>query len=293
MVRSMKSDTVHQHDAGPRLPSPSPVDRAARQPWREGGIFLGATYAITLVLALILPGTAENPGPVVLLTALVPASVVGIIRLVARYRHAPSNPHPLGLRHLGLRFWPAAIGVPVVVISASFAAAWAIGVVHFDGLTGYVAEAPFSLVLLTVIVLGEEIGWRSYLLPRLVEVLPARRASVVTGLAQGLYHLPLLLLTTAYNGDGSRWIVVPGFLAVLTSAGVFFGWIRLRSGSLWPVAIAHAAVNTCLVEAPVLMADDPSLAAHLTSEGGLFTVITVVVTAVLVLRRATWTIGSI
>ncbi|CAN5476045.1 hypothetical protein BH10ACT1_BH10ACT1_23840 [soil metagenome] len=259
------------------------------RPVRDSLVYLGPVYVAAVVLALAIPGTVENPGPVSGLTALVPALVVGIIRLIARRRHAPANPFPLGMRRLGLRSWPAAIVIPAAAIIASFAAAWAIGVVGFDGLGGYVAGTPFNLVLLTFIFLGEEIGWRSYLLPRLASVMPVRRASVVTGFAQALFHLPLLLLTDVYDGDGSRWIVVPGVVVVLTAAGPLFGWLRVRSASLWPATIAHAAVNTALVEAPVLISDNPDTAAYLTSEGGLFTVVIVMGIAAVILRRANWT----
>ena len=37
--------------------------------------------------------------------------------------------------------------------------------------------------------------------------------------------------------------MVPLFLATLTLAGVFFGFLRLWTGSVWPVAVAHAAAN--------------------------------------------------
>ena len=78
-------------------------------------------------------------------------------------------------------------------MAASFGLAYLFGVVSFDGLLGLLIFSPLNIVLMTVLVLGEEIGWRSYLLPRLASIMPIRRASVVTGFLQGLLHLPLLL----------------------------------------------------------------------------------------------------
>ncbi len=277
-------------DLGPRDSQPrAPLDAAHRHPWRDAATFLAVVYPAATAMALALPGTKEDPGPAAMLTAFVPALVVGLLRLVAHLRHGPADPHPLGLRRAGLRWWPAAVAIPTVAIGTSFAAVWAVGVVTFRDLGLYAADAPISLALMAILFLGEEIGWRSYLLPRLASVLPARRASLVTGFAQALFHLPLLLLTSGYDGDGSRWIVVPGVLTVITAAGAVFGWLRLRSGSLWPVAIAHAMVNVCLVEAPTLVSDDPDLTAYLTGEGGILTVLTVVAGAALVLRCAQWT----
>jgi membrane protease YdiL (CAAX protease family) len=39
---------------------------------------------------------------------------------------------------------------------------------------------------------------------------------------------------------------VPLFLAVLTAAGVLYGYLRDASGSLWPVVIAHGTFNAVL-----------------------------------------------
>jgi len=256
---------------------------------RQSLAFLALTYAAGIALALVLPGTVENPGPVSMLTAFLPALMVGLIRLAARRRHGPANPFPIGLRHLGLRSWPAAMAIPALAIGTSFAAAAALGVVRFEGLAGEIGQLPITIVFLSILFLGEEIGWRSYLFPRLATVMPERRAALLSGFLQALFHLPLLLLTPSYDGDGSRWIVVPGVVVVITMAGAVFGWLRIRSGSLWPVTIAHGTVNACLLEAPVLLADDPDLAAYLTSEGGLFTIVTVAIAAAVVLRRARWT----
>lgn len=267
---------------------PPDLDARRGTATREATVFVAITFVVAIGIALLFPGTKENPGPAALLTLLVPATVVGLIRLSARMRRAPANPFPLGLRHLGLRSWPAAVLLPVVAVGSSLAIAAALGVVYFDGLAGYVVSAPINIAVMTLLLLGEEIGWRGYLLPRVAALLPVRKASLVTGLIHACYHLPLLLLTVAYDSDGSRWIVVPGVIVVITAGGAVFGWLRIRSGSLWPAMIAHATVNTCFVGAPQLLSHDADLAAYVTGEGGILTVITVVLVAALVLRFANW-----
>ena len=97
---------------------------------------------------------------------------------------------------------------------------------------------------MTVVILGEEIGWRGFLLPRVQELTDKRRAAVITGFAHGLFHLPLICIATTYDTGGSRWIVAPAAVVTITAGGVFYAWLRDRSGSIWPVAIAHNSVNT-------------------------------------------------
>ena len=113
-------------------------------------------------------------------------------------------------------------------------------------ITGSAGFAIFKilsgLLIGTLFALGEEIGWRGYMLPRLLGrgVVPAM---LLVGFLHGVWHLPLMLTTDYYHNTGNPLLVVPLFLVTLTLAGVFFGFLRLWTGSVWAVAIAHAAAN--------------------------------------------------
>jgi hypothetical protein len=54
------------------------------------------------------------------------------------------------------------------------------------------------------------------------------------------------LLTTTYQSEGKRWIVVPMVMVTLTLAGVWYGWLRLWAGSIWPVSLSHSAFNNLM-----------------------------------------------
>ncbi len=272
-----------------------PTDQQRVKPFSDRSRSVGfviACYVCATTLALALPGTEQRPGPIALLTLLVPATVVGAMALAGRLRRDGRPLPPFGLRQLGLRQWPIAILLPVVAIGSSFGIARLLGVVRFVDLGSYLLQAPISLVVLTVLVLGEEVGWRGFLLGELLTTTPTlqpRRAALIVGLAQAAFHLPLLLIAAGYDSAGSRWIVVPGVMVVISAAGIVFGWLRIRSASLVPVLLAHAAVNVCLLEAPTLVADRPTVAAAVTGEGGMITVITVIAAAATIWRLATWT----
>ena len=64
------------------------------------------------------------------------------------------------------------------------------------------------MVLGAVLILGDEIGWRGFLMPRLQVLTTRRKAAVATGFLHGAFHLPVLLLTTTYDEVGNRLIVV-------------------------------------------------------------------------------------
>ena len=68
-----------------------------------------------------------------------------------------------------------------------------------------------QLVIFTLpLSLGEELGWRGYLLPRLLSVGRAR-ALLLVGLVWAAWHLPLIFLTPLCHPDGNRWLVLPLF----------------------------------------------------------------------------------
>lgn len=226
------------------------------------------------------------------LAMLIPTFVTVLMLVVlTREGWTRSGWASLGLHRAGLRYWPVAVGIPVVITACG-----AIGVVS----TGFAAwqrsgnallapwlwPALFALHLVVAgvtVCLGEEIGWRGYFLPRLGAI-GQRQALLLSGLLHGVWHLPYILLTGLYHPAGSRLVVVPMFLVTLTAVGVFLGWLRLRSDSVWPVVIGHAANNVAIMWLGSLIVGDAVAIQYLADEGAVAMVLYLVVAAVLLVR---------
>jgi len=90
--------------------------------------------------------------------------------------------------------------------------------------------------------LGEELGWRGYLLRRLRRTMSWRKSTVVIGLVWALYHLPLILLSK--SGAWPAATAVTYSVAVVAMA-VPFTWMAVRSrhGSVIVPSLLHASVN--------------------------------------------------
>ena len=87
---------------------------------------------------------------------------------------------------------------------------------------------------------GEELGWRGYLLPRLMQAgWPS--PLLLSGVVWGIWHLPLFVLTGYAHGAVALSVVM--FTSLTTLFGVFIGWLRLASGSVFVAAMAHASFN--------------------------------------------------
>ncbi|WP_062352074.1 CPBP family intramembrane glutamic endopeptidase [Herbidospora yilanensis] len=103
------------------------------------------------------------------------------------------------------------------------------------------AALPLAAFINLIPALGEELGWRGWLLPKLMP-LGALPAVLISGVIWGLWHAPLILLGYNYP-DAPGWLGVTAMVGTCILVGAVFGWLRLRSGSVWPAAFAHAAFN--------------------------------------------------
>jgi len=247
------------------------------------------TYGLTLAVALALPHAGIAPLIVIAFPVIAMALTVALTvprgQRRAVWAGVGFNPR----RGRGLLI--AVVG-PAVIIAVSFGVAAAFGVVQFSGLPpGFgrgLLRVALTTIIFAVVFLGEEIGWRGYLLFRVAELTSGRRAALVTGAFHAIYHLPLLLLTTTYQSAGNRWIVVPMVMVTLTLAGVWYGWLRLWSGSIWPVSLSHSAFDNLMeTVAGVAVTTSPATMAYVTTETGVATmIIMVVVAGYLLTRRA-------
>jgi membrane protease YdiL (CAAX protease family) len=93
-----------------------------------------------------------------------------------------------------------------------------------------------------VFALGEEIGWRGYLMPRMHQLWGLPVAIVVGGVIWGLWHAPLILLGYNYP-DVAPWVGQLAMIAACTVVGGFFYLLAASLGSLWPAAVAHGVNN--------------------------------------------------
>jgi ABC-2 type transport system ATP-binding protein len=91
---------------------------------------------------------------------------------------------------------------------------------------------------------GEEFGWRAYLQPKLLP-LGFRKAVLLTGLVWGLWHAPVIAMghNFGFGYPGAPWTGILVMTWFTLAAGVFFGWLVLKAGNVWPAVIAHASIN--------------------------------------------------
>lgn len=93
--------------------------------------------------------------------------------------------------------------------------------------------------------LGEEIGWRGYLLPRLLKFMGVRKAVIISGVLWGVMHSPLIYFDFNY-GDSYLGAPYSGILVMIifcVSIGIWMSFTMIKTNNCMYAAIIHGAVN--------------------------------------------------
>lgn len=201
-------------------------------------IFLIGTPLISMAIALFAP---VPPALTVVLMALVPTLMAIFLLAMTEGRHGVGRLlRKLGQWRIGLKWYVVALGLPLGLHVVIAVAARLLGWIP----TLRLSERPLPLILvIAVFVLlasvTEELGWRGYVLPRLL----ARRSAVVSalliGIPWGLLHAPLYL--SGMPNDGAS--MLPGALVPL-AVSVVLTWLFVQTGGNLPtIILCHAALN--------------------------------------------------
>lgn len=132
--------------------------------------------------------------------------------------------------------------------------------------------------------LGEEIGWRGFLFPRLAEQAGFTWGCVLTGCIWAVWHYPGLLFAD-YNAGTSPVYALACFTLMVIAASFIWGWLRLKSGSLWTSVILHASHNLFIQAIFDGMTKPAGRTLYITTEFGVGLVVTTWVVALYLWTR--------
>ena len=107
---------------------------------------------------------------------------------------------------------------------------------------GIILIGTYGLVRSVSSALGEEIGWRGFLVPELSKTTSFTATSLISGVVWSLWHYPILIYGD-YNAGTPTWYGLTCFTVLVIAISFVFAWMRLKSGSLWTGAILHGSHN--------------------------------------------------
>ena len=200
-------------------------DVLSAPPWALAMLLIGS-YGPTL-MALAVTGWTEGAS--------------GVKRLLGKFL----------IWRVGLRWYAVVMLLPTLVTLGAIAILMARGGgigalslqrVHVIPLA-LLAAAPFGP-------LAEELGWRGFALPRLLENRGIFTSSLVIGVAWTFWHTPLFWAPagTSLSGEPVTWIAVGSYLALLTGLSVVFTWVHIHTGgSVWMAFLLHLTFNADVI----------------------------------------------
>ncbi len=118
------------------------------------------------------------------------------------------------------------------------------GVLTLAGLGARVAlNMVVGLIATSVLAFFEEVGWRAWMLPRLLERTTTRRAVVSSAIVWAFWHTPFAL-SGIHHLPGISPVLLAVTMPIGTvGAGLIIGWLWVRTESIVIVALAHGALN--------------------------------------------------
>jgi len=132
--------------------------------------------------------------------------------------------------------------------------------------------------------LGEEIGWRGFLVPELAKVTNFTGVGLISGILWAAWHYPSILFSD-YNAGTPAWYALTCFTIMVVASSFIFAWLRLKSGSVWPAAFLHGSHNMFVQLIFTPLTTDTGKTAYIIDEFGVGLALTTVIGAVLVWRR--------
>lgn len=281
-----------------RTSSASPAaDSHVRLRARRGLII----YFAVLVPLSVLFETLMISGSLSWVSALMwtPAVASIVARLVLREGFGD-----VSFRVGGRRGWKA-IGValvfPIIIGLVAYGIAWTTGLVQFRpkliGLaTPYVGVtlSPIGTFVINLVVAativtiysvrtaaGEEIGWRGYMLTRLISA-GVPTPILFSGLIWGLWHVPLIIGGIYLTGPPPALAALL-WMITATAFSFVFARLRLATGSVWPAITLHSAWNA-IIQTAFDPASTSSGAELWIGESGMLVALTIIIAAVLFSR---------
>jgi membrane protease YdiL (CAAX protease family) len=259
------------------------VTRATARGGLATYLLLVAVLTAPLHVGLIRTGALDADGSGLIWLAplmLVPTVASVVVRILLRDGFADLSRHEGSAGARRAHRW--AVLMPFAVGLVAYPSAAAVGVVGLAlpvPVSAWVALIVVNGVLNLVLATGEELGWRGYMVPRLVAAgVPA--PLLVNGFIWGLWHVPLFLWAGIVKEGPEPWISTVLMLVLTASVGYVMGRMRMDTGTVWPAVTLHIAWNVVIqtVFDPVATGDGKGL---WIGEAGIFTAVATVVAALI------------
>jgi membrane protease YdiL (CAAX protease family) len=132
--------------------------------------------------------------------------------------------------------------------------------------------------------LGEEVGWRGLLVPQLLKITSFNRTVLITWIVWALWHYPAIIWAD-YHSGAPRWFDLASLTIAIIGLSALTAWLRVKSGSLWPPVIWHAAHNLLVLAVYPAMTVRKAYSEYVISDFGIGVMVTGILLALVFTRK--------
>lgn len=138
--------------------------------------------------------------------------------------------------------------IPFIYSISSYLIIWLGSIGEFNSnyfnLSIIIYRATIGVVTSIFFALGEEIGWRGFLVTELNKKFTFIKMCLINGLIWAFWHYPLIIFADYRTSTTPLWFNLLCFTLMAIGGSFIMVWLRLRSQSVWPAAIYHASHNS-------------------------------------------------
>jgi membrane protease YdiL (CAAX protease family) len=218
-----------------------------------------------------------NPTSMYVGALMISPALASFITLKIRKRPISSLPWSLKeLKYLKLSYI-----TPILYVSIAYVLIWILGFgdlinserilkwsneLGIDSSNQTLVITTMIFLLLTVGViknlgstLGEEIGWRGFLIFELRKVMSFKALAIVSGIIWAIWHFPIINLM---YGRGENLILhLSAFTIMIIGVSVILAYYTFKSNSLWPAALYHSVHNIYIQKicTPITISNDSTV----------------------------------
>jgi membrane protease YdiL (CAAX protease family) len=254
---------------------------AKSKTWLEIAIFFALTAALSalayipIIRAGTIGGAQSKLGSFLMLAPGLSAAITYLV--------FERTLRPVGWRPGKIQYLVLALSIPIVYCLLGYGLSWLAGWGNYNGqFPPGLAAALLSLLFNgTLSAVLEELGWRGFLVPKMMEVTGFIQMTLVTGLVWAVWHYPLIIYSDVRLGSAPLPYSLICFTIFAIGLSFPLSWLRLKSGSVWTAALLHGSHNVFMLHLFNVLTTDSGNTWLLLGEYGLVAAVIGVILAVI------------
>lgn len=268
--------------------------------------FVAITLPLTYAFGLLTWYIAGLDTIAAIATMYIPALIV-IMLYIFKFKKPVFKGGDLGFRFTGWKYWFIAPLVLTAISLASYlisyffnpsmfldagviktslsAKGFYFGTVFSSMIVVFLINSGVGSILDIPMFLGEEIGWRGFMVPRLIKLLSPKKAFLIGGTIWAVWHM--VMIAQGLNYPNHVFAGIGMMILLCIPVGMIIQYFYFRSRSIFVAALAHAGLNKSTMTMSFVI-DKAHYNTFLYGPTGVIGIILFYIVAIYLYRKIDW-----